>query len=258
MTINANYTFAKVMSTGATGIRYSITKRAFSGGDTTLKPLTVVNYGTPLTDSLSGLSVAAGDRLYFFLDNNANAGGDISSAAIEISAVLPTLAGSAIVDDQSGGPVAPGTLVTYTVTFSGDMDAITVTAADFGNAGTAPVTIGTVTETAPTSGVFTVQATPNGTGTLQLRVNAGAVLNDAEGLPLNTTAAIADDTTLIVVTPGDTTPPTLTSIADDKSGGPAERNDMVTYTVTFNEDMDATTITAADFGNAGRVSGRRS
>jgi hypothetical protein len=89
MTINVNYTFAKVMNTGTTGIRYSITKRAFAGGDTTLKSLTVINYGTPLTDSLSSLSVAAGDRLYFFFDNNGDAGGDISSADINISALTP-------------------------------------------------------------------------------------------------------------------------------------------------------------------------
>ena len=37
------------------------------------------------------------------------------------------------------------TLVTYTVTFSEDMNASTVTAADFGNAGTSAVTIGTDT-----------------------------------------------------------------------------------------------------------------
>ena len=61
----------------------------------------------------------------------------------------PTLTSSAIVDDKSGGPVTVNTLVTYTVTFSEDMDASTVTAADFGNAGTAAVTIGTVTETTP-------------------------------------------------------------------------------------------------------------
>jgi hypothetical protein len=115
----------------------------------------------------------------------------------------PTLAGSGIVDDKSGDPVQPYTLVTYTVTFSEDMDSSTVTAADFGNTGSAAFTIGSVTETAP--GVFTVQATPIAGGTLQLRVNAGADLKDVAGNALVTTSAIPDDTTLTVVpTPGNT------------------------------------------------------
>ena len=109
----------------------------------------------------------------------------------------PTLAGSSIVDDKSGSPVAVNTLVTYTVTFNEDMNSNTVSAADFGNAGTAgPVTIGTVTETAP--GVFTVPVTPTAAGTLQLQVNANAELKDVAGNNLVTTSAIVDDTTLTV------------------------------------------------------------
>ena len=73
--------------------------------------------------------------------------------------IPPTLADSDIVDDKSGGSVEANTLVTYTVTFSEDMDSNTVSATDFGNAGTSTaVTIGTVTETAP--GVFTVPVSP--------------------------------------------------------------------------------------------------
>ena len=50
---------------------------------------------------------------------------------------------------------------------------------------------------------------------------------------------------------GDTTPPTLTSITDDVSGGPVNIGATVTYTVTFNEDIDDTSVTAADFNNNG-------
>ena len=41
----------------------------------------------------------------------------------------------------------------------------------------------------------------------------------------------------------DATPPTLASsdIVDDKGGGPVIVNTLVTYTVTFSEDMDDTT-----------------
>ena len=141
----------------------------------------------------------------------------------------PTLAGSGIVDDMSGGPVDLNTLVTYTVTFSEDMDASTVTAADFGNAGTAAVTIGSVTETSPTSGIFTVQATPTSAGTLQLRVNAAAILKDMAGNSLSTTAAIADDTTLTVGTPYQ-----WWLVANGRAGTEADLNEYAFGTTTTN------------------------
>jgi hypothetical protein len=213
-----------------TGIPYlSYTANAYAGGQ-------FYNSG-PTGGSGSGPTIAVDtntDRVFHL---------DIDTA----DTTPPTLAGNAIVDDKSGGPITVNTLVTYTVTFSEDMDASTVAAADFGNAGTAAVTIGAVTETTP--GVFTVPVTPTSAGTLQLMVNAGAVLKDVAGNALATTSAIADNTTLTV----DGTPPVLTSsaIADDKGGGPITVNTLVTYTVTFSEDMDATTVSAADFGNAG-------
>lgn len=108
--------------------------------------------------------------------------------------IPPTLANSAIVDDQKGLPISINTLVTYTVTFSEDMDTTTVSATDFGNAGTAAISIGTILESSP--GVFTIRVTPTSVGTLQLKVNAGAVLKDVEANALITTSPIADDTTL--------------------------------------------------------------
>ena len=54
------------------------------------------------------------------------------------------------------------------------------------------------------------------------------------------------------VMPVDTVAPTLLSITDDKSGGPiGEDVEAVTYTLTFDKHMDLSTITAADFDNAG-------
>ncbi len=101
-----------------------------------------------------------------------------------------------IVDDQSGGPILANTLVTYTVSFSEDMDAGTVADDDFSNAGDAVVTIGTVTETAP--GVFSMPVTPTSTGSLRVQVNQDAVLKDVPGFTLNTASAILDDTTIAV------------------------------------------------------------
>lgn len=116
----------------------------------------------------------------------------------------PTLAGSDIIDDQGGAVIAPGTPVTYTLTFSEDMDETTVDAADFENAGSSEVVFGSVVETAP--GVFSVEVTPTTEGTLQLAVSAASVLTDLAGKPLDTSSAILDDTTLSVMIP-DTTPP---------------------------------------------------
>jgi len=111
---------------------------------------------------------------------------------------LPTV--TSIVDNKSGGPIAVNTPITYTVSFSADMDDATVTSADFGNAGTAAVTIDSVSETASTSGVFTVQVTPTSVGTLILKINDPAVLNDAAGNSLVTDPVISDDTTITVNT----------------------------------------------------------
>ena len=163
---------------------------------------------------------------------------------------VPTLEASAIVDDQGGGPITAGSLVSYTVTFSEDMDATTVTAADFGNAGTSTVEFGSVVESSP--GVFSVEVTPASTGSLRLQVNQGAVLADLAGNELDTTTAIIADTT-ITVEPPDTEPPTLSGdhFSDNKGGGPVTVGTVVIFTVTFSEDMDENTIDETDFGNTG-------
>jgi autotransporter-associated beta strand protein len=109
-------------------------------------------------------------------------------------ATPPTL--TSITDNVSGGPVNIGATVTYTVTFSEDMDDTTVTTADFGNNGTAVATIDSVTETTP--GVFSVVVTPTSPGTLVLRINALAVLEDVAGNDLDTDPALLDDTTITV------------------------------------------------------------
>ncbi|MCX6873875.1 MAG: hypothetical protein NTW21_08710 [Verrucomicrobia bacterium] len=179
---------------------------------------------------------------------------DTSAAIVDDTTIVvtddlipPTLAGSDIVDNQGGGPIAVSTVVVYTVTFSEDIAAGTVSADAFGNAGTTDIAFGTISETSP--GVFSVQVTPTSGGTLQLQVPAGASITDVAGNPLNTSSAIVDDTVIAV----DATPPTLagSDIVDNKSGGPVVEGTLVTYTVTFSEDLAASTVSATDFGNAG-------
>lgn len=161
-----------------------------------------------------------------------------------VEAGTPILLPTDIVDDRGGSSMAENTLVTYTLTFSKDMNDATVGAADFGNAGTAPITIGAIAETSP--GVFTVEVTPTGSGTLRFRLNPGVDIRAADGGVLNTSAAIVDDTTLVV----DSDPPTLTEITDDTGGNPVAVGTLVTYDVFFSEDMNASTVDASDFGNA--------
>lgn len=109
----------------------------------------------------------------------------------------PTLAGSDFVDDKSGGPVNPGELVTYTVTFSEAMDDGTVSLSDFDNAGTATMVF--VTLTSIGSGVYSIPVVAATTGTLQLRVPTNAVLADLAANPLDASSAILDDNTINVV-----------------------------------------------------------
>jgi hypothetical protein len=103
-----------------------------------------------------------------------------------------------ITDNLSGdNTILIDTAVTYTVTFNEDIDAATLSNADFSNAGTSSITIGTITETSPR--VFSVPVTPTTPGTLQLRIPTSAVIQDLAGNSLVTSPAI-DDGTIITVT----------------------------------------------------------
>ncbi len=145
-------------------------------------------------------------------DASGNPFGGIAGSTIwnfTADSIPPTLV--SIVDDVNGlypflgypvgGPIyAIGDTVTYTVTFDEAMDAATVNPADFDNAGSPAATINSVTPTANPA-VFLVAASPGGAGTLQLRIAAGATLNDASGNALNAGSATPDDT-VIAVTAG--------------------------------------------------------
>jgi uncharacterized repeat protein (TIGR02543 family) len=113
--------------------------------------------------------------------------------------VLPVLTPVNIVDNRNGETVELGTPVTYTLTFSKDIDAATLSAGDFTNVGDAPITIGVITETSP--GVVTVSVTPTGavSGILRFAVASGAVIEDTLGNDLNTLSAIIDDTVISVI-----------------------------------------------------------
>jgi hypothetical protein len=159
----------------------------------------------------------------------------------------PTLAAANIVDNKGGASVDVNTKVTYTLTFSEDINAATVSSIDFSNAGTSAITIGAITETSP--GVLTVEVTPATIGSLRLQIPATASIADAAGNLLDSDPAIQDEETLTII--ADSTAPTLTSIADDQGGGLVEVGSIVIYTATFSEDINSGTVSPADFSNAG-------
>ena len=129
------------------------------------------------------------------------------------------------------------------------MDATTISAADFGNAGTSTVTIGTVSETTP--GVFSVPVTPTGTGTLQLKVIAGAVLKDVAGNPLATAAAIADNTTLAVRTAYETWAGGAPFAADSNNDG--VRDGLAWLLGAANPSTDAAALLPKPANEAGKL-----
>jgi len=226
---------------------------------------TLLNTGGPLTlprnntDGVGpqGIVALGGISARYIGIEILTAGGAVNRvglAQVEFTQIVddtepPTISGSDIVDNKGGVPVDVNTPVIYTLTFSEDINASTVSAADFDNAGTSAITIGTIAE--PSPGVFTVQVTPTTLGTLRLRIPTTATIADVAGNFLVTDPAIVDDTTINVT--ADSTPPTLVpaNIVDDQNGGPVAVNTVVIYTITFSEDIDGSTVGAGDFSNAG-------
>ncbi|BCX47931.1 PKD domain-containing protein [Haloferula helveola] len=175
------------------------------------------------------------------------------SVPLTIVDLAETVAPSVVslVDDRAGADLNLGAAsVVYTVTFSEPIDAETLTTADFGNAGTAGFTVDTIRGTLDSS-VFEVTVTPTTAGTLQLQVLGGAVIEDPVGNAVDTGSPINDDTTITVI--DDNTAPTLVSIVDNVSGGPivATQTATPTYTVTFDEAIEPSSLTTDDFENGG-------
>jgi hypothetical protein len=173
----------------------------------------------------------------------------IASAAAASDTDPPTL--TSINDNDADDTINAGNTLNYTVTFDDDIDHTTVDASDFSNAGTSTITFGTITETSANSGVFTVPVTATSTGTVQLQIPAGATIKDDAGNDLVTTSALLTGSAVVTVNAPDVTPPTLTTIDDGDADDTVVQNTVMTYVVTFDEDIDSTTVSAADFDNAG-------
>ncbi|MDQ3798588.1 MAG: carboxypeptidase-like regulatory domain-containing protein, partial [Acidobacteriota bacterium] len=134
---------------------------------------------------------------------NASGGDATDIGSFELDAIAPTV--TTIDDGDANDTVTTGTTLTYIITFSEDIDASTVSAADFDNAGSSAITIDTITETS--AGVFSVQVTPTSAGTLIMRIPSGATISDPTGN--NLAAPVTDDTTVTVNSP----PPTAATVS---------------------------------------------
>ena len=147
--------------------------------------------------SKSVSSLQDGNEYYYtFLASNAT-----TQVWSPVNKSFTTIARPVVVtfeDDTPGGPIMPGTVVTYTITFSTTMDGNTIQTTDFGNgAATTPATV-TINSVNTVGAEVTVVVTPTTEGNLQLQINQAAVIADADGVKMDTTSAYPDDTTISV------------------------------------------------------------
>jgi hypothetical protein len=172
-------------------------------------------------DSTSGLTDSGGNPLI--------SGAGTLTVLSNPPAVAPVLV--SVTDDVFGGPIYqnhPG--INFVVTFDIDMDDSTVSAADFENAATATATIaiGAVSETA--AGVFAVPVTITSPGTVILQIAAGAVLNSDLAVPLDTSSALPDDTT-IAINAGNAPDTTITGTANGPGGSDDNWNNAANWDI---------------------------
>ncbi|BCX47539.1 hypothetical protein HAHE_14470 [Haloferula helveola] len=120
---------------------------------------------------------------------------DADTWNFSVEGIPPTL--DSFANNKPGGQVFDNDSVTYTLTFSEDLNASTVDVGDFSNNGTAGITVDSVT---PVSGsVYEVVVSPTSIGTIQLQVNALTNIEDLSGNELDTSAAIQDSAIIDVL-----------------------------------------------------------
>jgi len=170
---------------------------------------------------------------------NASRFGLAEFAVIVVDNTAPTLDPADIADD-TGGSVGVYNPVTYTLTFSEEIDTTTVTTGNLSNASSSAIVIDSITQTS--ANVFEVIVTPTTTGSLQLRVASS--VSDWAGLSL---AADVDDGNTITVG-SDSVAPTAT-VANSLVSPLTGVGSTVGYTFTFSEYMNTNTFAAGDFSN---------
>jgi methionine-rich copper-binding protein CopC len=157
--------------------------------------------------------------------------------------------------------LTPGVQCSYTVKARDKQPGLNETAvsaaasATIPSSATVPNVVGALQASAESlvTGAGLAVGTLSDTTTYSLSVPAGHVLSQtpaagnaaAYGTSVNLEISIGQDPAL----------PTLAAvdIVDDQSGGPVEINHLMTYMLTFSEDMNDSTVGAADFFNAGNA-----
>ncbi|MBK6589387.1 MAG: Ig-like domain repeat protein [Acidobacteria bacterium] len=183
-----------------------------AGSNTVPTPLDFDQRGTGFPRIINDPSIA-----------NVADGTDIGAFEFE-DATPPTV--TSIDDGDADDSIGINTMLTYTVTFSEDIDGATVTAGDFNNAGTAMVTIGTVIEGTP--GVVSVQVTPTTAGTIILRIPTGSVISDLAGN--NLVVPVQDNETVNVLAETTAVVDAGNLVITDANGGTS--NDNITISCT--------------------------
>jgi hypothetical protein len=147
------------------------------------------------------LGVKAGAVIQDYLGNALDTSAPISDdtlITVNADTVPPQVV--SINSPPAGTPIYGLPTIPFSVTFDKYfIDDATVTNADFTNAGTASITVGTVTRTSSGTNpaVYSFNVTPTSTGTLQLRLSGtvGDVMGNSATVPVN------DDTILNFVSP---------------------------------------------------------
>jgi CSLREA domain-containing protein len=209
--------------------------RAYLGELTGVAPNTTFTFN-------SAVAAALGEVVTATTTNETTGDTSEFSACQTVTAPADTTAPSvsSIDDGDADNTETVGATLIYTVSFNEDINASTVTAADFENAGSSSIVIGTITETSP--GVFTVQVTPTSAGALQLRIPTGADIRDTSNNAL--IVPVTDDTTVTVNLPDNFASLVVTKTADTDDGAcnadcslreaiSAANGDAAAETITF-------------------------
>ncbi|MFO0804222.1 MAG: Ig-like domain-containing protein [Gemmataceae bacterium] len=195
-----------VIQTGAS--TYEVTVSPGTGVGT----VTLVLKSTPVLADLAG---------------NAVSGTPVNSNAVSIDTVAPTVT---IDDGDADDLVAAGATLTYTIDVTDANPSIfSLSAADLSNAGSATISVGTITSNPISGGMrYTVPVTAVNGGTIVLRIGASAHFEDAAG---NATALPQSDDTVVTV---DATAPTVT--VNPTAGQSLNTNQQpILFTIEFSE-----------------------
>lgn len=196
----------------------------------------------PLTDGKYRLTVK--DNITS-VANTAKLDGDLNGAAAGDFTVDFTIAPTsvtAITHDRGTAPVAVNEIINYTVSFASVLQPGSLDVADFANLGNAAITI--VGVQSLDLSTFNVQVQPTTTGNVQLKLADGRTINDAGGRAFPAGLVSASDTI-------DVTQTFVTDISHDAGVQRVAANGFVRYVVTFNHEINATTVNAADFTSLG-------